>query len=248
MTYPLTKKVCQLDEQGIYVGQTDADLSPEEAENGVYLMPAGCVDVTPPKEKDGFVAKWASDDWQYIENHIGKTVYSTATKESMEISEFGSIPDGYTAAKPESDLCEWDGKAWVIPPEKLTALLTEKRNRLIEQIDSHAAAIYSTWTRFESEYRERQTAAETYKAANYQGVCSRYITDFAKRAGLNNQAATDLILVQAAGLEKLQMELANQRMRKYELKAPNLTLEQMQSIYDDIIKQMDHLMEAYNNG
>ena len=132
--------------------------------------------------------------------------------------------------------------------EKLTALLTEKRNRLIEQIDSHAAAIYSTWTRFESEYRERQTAAETYKAANYQGDCSRYITDFAKRAGLNNKAATDLILVQAAGLEKLQMELANQRMRKYELKAPNLTLEQLQSIYDDIIKQMDHLMEAYNNG
>ena len=44
------------------------------------------------------------------------------------------------------------------------------------------------------------------------------------------------------------MELANQRMRKYELKAPNLTLEQMQSIYDDIIKQMDNLMEAYQNG
>ena len=141
-----------------------------------------------------------------------------------------------------------DTLQWEISTEKLTALLTEKRNRLIEQIDSHAAVIYSTWTRFESEYRERQTAAETYKAANYQGDCSRYITDFAKRAGLNNKAATDLILVQAAGLEKLQVELANQRMRKYELKAPNLKLEQMQSIYDDIIKQMEHLMEAYNNG
>ena len=141
-----------------------------------------------------------------------------------------------------------DTLQWEISTEKLTALLTEKRNRLIEQIDSHAAVIYSTWTRFESEYRERQTAAETYKAANYQGDCSRYITDFAKRAGLNNKAATDLILVQAAGLEKLLVELANQRMRKYELKAPNLKLEQMQSIYDDIIKQMDHLMEAYNNG
>lgn len=141
-----------------------------------------------------------------------------------------------------------DTLTWEISGEKQTALLTENRNRLIEQIDSHAAAVYSTWTRFESEYRERQTAAETYKAANYQGECSRYITDFAKRAGLNNKAATDLILVQAAGLEKLLVELANQRMRKYELKAPNLTLEQMQSIYDDIIKQMDHLMEAYNNG
>lgn len=143
---------------------------------------------------------------------------------------------------------EWDGKAWVISPEKMTALLSEKYDRLIEQIDNHAATIYSTWTRFESEYRERQTAAEAFKSANYEGECSRYITDFAKRAGLNNKAATDLILVQAAGLEKLQIELANQRMRKYELKAPNLTLEQMQSIYDDIIKQMDALMEAYNNG
>ena len=248
MTYPLTKKVCQLDDQGIYVGQTDADLSPEEAENGVYLMPAGCVDVTPPKEKDGFVAKWTSEEWQYIENHIGKTVYSTATKDSMEISELGVIPEGYTLIKPENELEEWNGKAWEIPTEKLTALLTEKRNRLIEQIDSHAATIYSTWTRFESEYRERQTAAEAYKSANYEGDCSRYITDFAKRAGLNNKAATDLILLQAAGLERLQVELANQRMRKYELKVPGLTIEKMQSIHDDIIKQMDALMEAYNNG
>ena len=150
--------------------------------------------------------------------------------------------------KQPSPAHEWDGKAWVISPEKQTALLAEKRDSLIDKIDNHAATIYSTWTRFESEYRERQTAAEAYKSANYQGECSRYITDFAKRAGLNNKAATDLILVQAAGLEKLQIELANQRMRKYELKAPNLTLQQMQSIYDDIIKQMDNLMEAYNNG
>lgn len=141
-----------------------------------------------------------------------------------------------------------DTLTWEISPEKQTALLVGTQTRLITNIDEYAAKIYSTWTRFESEYRERQTAAEAYKAANYQGDCSRYITDFAKRAGLNNKAATDLILVQAAGLEKLQMELANQRMRKYELKSPTLTLEQLQSIHDDIIKQMDNLMEAYQNG
>ena len=143
---------------------------------------------------------------------------------------------------------EWNGKEWTITNEKQAALLAETQNQLIANIDSHAATIYSTWTRFESEYRERQAAAEAYKSANYEGECSRYITDFAKRAGLDNKAATNLILTQAAGLEKLQVELANQRMRKYELKAPNLTLEQMQSIHDDIIKQMDSLMEAYNNG
>jgi putative uncharacterized protein (fragment) len=153
----------------------------------------------------------------------------------------GSAPSAY-------HVFDLDSKKWVISQEKQTALLAEKRNNLLDQIDSHAATIYSTWTRFESEYRERQTAAEAYKSANYQGECSRYITDFAQRAGLDNKTATNLILTQAAGLEKLQVELANQRMRKYELKSPGLTLEQMQSIYDDIIKQMDGLMEAYNNG
>jgi len=94
----------------------------------------------------------------------------------------------------------------------------------------------------------RQAAAEAFKSANYEGECSRYISDFAQRARLDNKTATNLILTQAAGLEKLQMELANQRMRKYELKAPTLTLEQLQSIHNDIIKQMDNLMEAYQNG
>ena len=131
---------------------------------------------------------------------------------------------------------------------KIADNFTKNQTRLIANIDEHAAAIYSTWTRFESEYRERQAAAEAYKAANYEGECSRYVSDFAQRARLDNKTATNLILTQAAGLEKLQVELANQRMRKYELKAPNLTLEQLQSIHDDIIKQMDNLMEAYQNG
>ena len=141
-----------------------------------------------------------------------------------------------------------DTLAWEISGEKQTALLQENQTKFTADIDEHAAKIYSTWTRFESEYRERQAAAEAFKAANYEGECSRYITDFAQRARLDNKTATNLILTQAAGLEKLQMELANQRMRKYELKAPNLTLEQLQSIHDDIIKQMDALMEAYQNG
>ena len=141
-----------------------------------------------------------------------------------------------------------DTLEWELSPEKQTALLAETQTRLIANIDEHAAKMYSTWTRFESEYRERQAAAEAFKSANYEGECSRYITDFAQRARLDNKTATNLILTQAAGLEKLQMELADQRMRKYELQAPNLTLEKLQSIHDDIIKQMDSLMEAYQNG
>ncbi len=191
---------------------------------GLHTIPASAIKVS-NTEYDNLIAQMNSGCLLYVKD--GK-VETTSPRPTMAH--------------------EWDGKAWVISPEKQTALLAETQSRLIANIDEHAAKIYSTWTRFESEYRERQSAAETFKNANYQGECSRYITDFAKRAGLNNQAATDLILVQAAGLEKLQVELANQRMRKYELKVPGLTTEKMQSIHDDIIKQMDSLMEAYQNG
>lgn len=143
---------------------------------------------------------------------------------------------------------EWDGKAWVIPLEKMTALLAEKRAQLIDEIDKKAETIYSVWTRFEAEYKARKEAAEVFKASGYKGEPSIYITSFATPAGVDNKTATDIILQQVAGLQKLQDHLAALRMRKYELKHPNLTLEQLQAIRDDIIKQMDELMEAYNNG
>ncbi|SQG36679.1 Uncharacterised protein [Haemophilus influenzae] len=147
-----------------------------------------------------------------------------------------------------TELHKWNGITWVIDEKKKTEIKRKLIKNLVDSIDDTAANISARWTRFAEEYKEREAAAEAFKAANYEGECSRYISDFAQRARLDNKTATNLILTQAAGLKKLQMELANQRMRKYELKAPNLTLEQLQSIHDDIIKQMDNLMEAYQNG
>ena len=151
-------------------------------------------------------------------------------------------------AKQPTELHKWNGNSWIVDEKKKTEIKLELIKNLVDSIDDTAANISSRWTRFAEEYKEREAAAEAFKAANYEGECSRYISDFAQRARLDNKTATNLILTQAAGLKKLQMELANQRMRKYELKAPNLTIEQMQSIHDDIIKQMDNLMEAYQNG
>nr|WP_118787974.1 hypothetical protein [Haemophilus influenzae] len=151
-------------------------------------------------------------------------------------------------AKQPTELHKWNGNSWIVDEKKKTEIKLELIKNLVHSIDDTAANISSRWTRFAEEYKEREAAAEAFKAANYEGECSRYISDFAQRARLDNKTATNLILTQAASLKKLQMELANQRMRKYELKAPNLTIEQMQSIHDDIIKQMDNLMEAYQNG
>lgn len=194
---------------------------------GVNLIPEGAINITDEHHKQLLIGQ-----------SQGKQIIADKTGNPVLIN-----PQPSAAHELNLDMLTWE-----ISPEKQTVLLAETQTRLIANIDEHAAKIYSTWTRFESEYRERQAAAEAFKAANYEGECSRYISDFAQRARLDNKTATNLILTQAAGLEKLQMELANQRMRKYELKAPNLTLEQLQSIHNDIIKQMDSLMEAYQNG
>ena len=196
---------------------------------------------------DYLIKEGRNQEWFEVNQDEINEISASITNGGEVWVENGKI---HCSGKAPSEFYDFDNvtKQFVLSKTKQAEFTKDTQSRLINNIDVHAASIYSMWTRFESEYRERQTAAEAYKAANYQGECSRYITDFAKRAGLNNQAATDLILVQAAGLEKLQIELANQRMRKYELKVPGLTIEKMQSIHDDIIKQMDALMEAYNNG
>ena len=233
--------VYTVDKDGIYRGAETQFISV-----GCGLAAGSYLDA-PPKVKTGFAIVRSDNGWDYNVDKRG-TYYDKETGEKTEHTTLGDLPENLTALAPLSEPCKWNGKAWVIDAEKQAELNAKTVSGLINGIDLKAEEIYKFWTRFESEYRERQTAATAFKAANYQGDVSRYITDFARHAGIDNKTATDLILVQAEGLEKLQLELANQRMRKYELKATNLTLEQMQAIYDDIIATMDKLLEVYKNG
>lgn len=230
------------DHAGVFTGTEEQWIS-----EGCGLTANAYLD-QPPEPKNGFVIIRTDNGWDYVADYRGKTFYDKTTKAETVISELGEIPENLTALKPTSDLCEWNGSEWIINPEKQAEQLAQKQTQWINEIDTKAASIYSIWTRFESEYRERRDAALAFQAANYQGEVSRYITDFAQKANLDNKTATDIILQQAAGLEKLQVELANQRMRKYELKRDGLNLEEMQAIHDDIIQQMDNLAEAYQNG
>lgn len=152
-----------------------------------------------------------------------------------------------TPPKP-SPYHNWNGTEWEVSNEKLAEIKAIKLQQFITAIDDKAASIYGIWTRFEQEYTSRENAAKAFKGANYEGEVSRFIADFAEKAGIDNKTAADLILVQAEGLRKLLVELANQRMRKYELQRDGLSLEEMQAIYNDIIQQMEKLAEAYQNG
>ncbi len=57
------KIVYQLDSEGYFVGETEADESPLEP--GVYLVPGGCVENPPPKiKKEGQVQRFVKDRWR----------------------------------------------------------------------------------------------------------------------------------------------------------------------------------------
>ena len=91
------------------------------------------------------------------------------------------------------------------------------RAGLVTQIDEAVAAIYGRFTRFQLEYTEREAQAQAYKDAGYTGPVPAMVAQFATPAGMQAQAATALILAQAANLRAAQAALSALRMRKYEV-------------------------------
>lgn len=57
----MSKIVYQTGGDGVFVGATAADESPLEP--GVWLIPAGCVEVPPPTIPAGNLARWVGDAW-----------------------------------------------------------------------------------------------------------------------------------------------------------------------------------------
>ncbi len=139
----------------------------------------------------------------------------------------------------------------ILNPDGLWQVKTDddKRNETIEiyitSIDDEAAEVAGKWTRFTTEYEESEKAAIEYKAAGYEGDASVFITSYADAAGVTYQQATDTILQQADGLRSLQASLRAERMRKYALKDPALTLDEITALHDDIVAKIKALGESY---
>ena len=112
-----TKPVCQLDENGIFMGMAEADLD-VYARDGSYLMPAGCIDTEPPEPRNGYAAKWVNTEWQYLPDLRGQTAYNTETGEAVTIEQVGELPESLTLL-PRPDEChDWINGAWKLNKDK----------------------------------------------------------------------------------------------------------------------------------
>lgn len=58
----------QTDQNGVYVGTVICDESPLEP--GVFLVPAGCVEVAPPDVGTDQYAVWNNDAWEVLDKPV----------------------------------------------------------------------------------------------------------------------------------------------------------------------------------
>ena len=66
----MTKTVYQTDASGLFVEEVEARESPLEP--GVYMIPAGCVEVPPPAAQAKKAAVWTADAWTLVADHRGE--------------------------------------------------------------------------------------------------------------------------------------------------------------------------------
>ncbi len=209
-----------------------------------FALPANHTWERPPEALKNHVVKRINGQWQQLVDHRGKTAYSKQRNgEDYQVEDLGEIPDTHTLKAPNTQFDQWADGKWVTDAK---AYCQYELARLINSIDTTAAAIITKWTRFSEEYAEREKAAQAFKATDYKGEPNLYITSFSTAAGITDQQAAELILSQAENLRTVQATLGALRMRKYELKQPNLSVDELQAIHDDIITKMQEIGKSYD--
>lgn len=159
-----------------------------------------------------------------------------------EILDKGFIRNGITYPPNWLSLCDQESLDFLDIRKSEDTPINDTNNlglsECIVMIDTKAAGIYSRWTRFESEYKERENSAREL-LSGVTSTPSIYVTSFADAAGLDYQSAASLIVEQADKLRQAQSKIASIRMKKYLLK--NYIGEQLVIETNRIMDELDQI-------
>ncbi|MBF0802891.1 MULTISPECIES: tail fiber assembly protein [unclassified Neisseria] len=137
-----TKPVCQLDSDGLYLGQTEAELD-IYARDGSYIMPGGCIDAEPPQPHEGRAARWTGSGWEYLPDHRGQTAYRTVDGQAVVVEAVGALSDGLTFDAPPGPAHTWDGKGWTLTKEAQAAQLEQAKAAKLAEVNAAAQTFVS---------------------------------------------------------------------------------------------------------
>lgn len=96
--------------------------------------------IKPKNKKDGFTQCFdeTSQEWEYVEDNRGKTVYSKTTKETIEVDYLGKIKDEYTLSEPNQfDKWSEDTQYWIEDEILKNEYLTlQKKAKKVEKLNT----------------------------------------------------------------------------------------------------------------
>lgn len=100
---------------GEYIGHADMDNVPYRAglAADAYL---DSPDI--PTEKNvAIIRSKDGTSWVNVPDYRGVVVYNKETKQPVEVTSLGEIPDDFTIEKPKTEFDKWDGKKWSVDKE-----------------------------------------------------------------------------------------------------------------------------------
>ncbi|WP_113633122.1 tail fiber assembly protein [Pectobacterium peruviense] len=96
-------------------------------------LPADSYADEPQLPPVGQALRRSDDDksWEQVPDYRGQTVYSTETRQSQIVTQFGELPDSVTLLKPATEFDKWNGKKWLIDKAaKATAAIKSAQQEL----------------------------------------------------------------------------------------------------------------------
>ena len=102
-------------------------------------LPANAYLEAPQSVKDNQAIIHNGQQWTYLADFRGQTIYSTETGEKLTVTFVGEIPPNYTLLAPTSEFDRWDsdGERWVLDTEKqhryYVSLATKQKKLLLSE-------------------------------------------------------------------------------------------------------------------
>lgn len=124
---------------GLYMGASEEYLT-----QGVGI-PANSTSDAPPASESGKVCVYTDGTWLQKDDHRGETVYSTATREAVEITLPGEYPEGTTPLKPATAFDVWSGKAWKTDKKAQQAAAVSDAEAEKESLITEANNVTQAW-------------------------------------------------------------------------------------------------------
>lgn len=142
------------------ISQTIAN--PNPLEKGKYLIPANATIKEPLVNEENFVICFneTKQEWEYIEDNRGKTIYSTTTKEVSMVDYLGTIKEGFTLLVP-TEFDKWENNSWIVDETLIQNKFRTQRDTLLITVVDH----YQKTLVWESLTTEQQDKVRAYRQA-----------------------------------------------------------------------------------